>query len=150
MPSKYTNDPQLGRWVSEQRGDKRRFDMPDNLRRRSVPAAMGERIKRLSELGFTWNVHPNWEIRLAQLEAFKNEHGHFSVPFYYKEIPGLGQWLSHVRRGYRVYMEAKEAGIPVSSFPRCRVLMSQDRIDQLEALGFDWSIPLGRPLPRSE
>ena len=82
------------------------------------------RIKALEKVGFEWQPSGRdfvkFPERLAQLAAFKEEHGHCNVPQKSKDVPGLGEWVLHLRREYRVKK------------------LKQERIDTLEAMGFQW------------
>jgi superfamily II DNA or RNA helicase len=62
----------------------------------------------------------SWEYRYDELKAFHAEHGHCNVPKGWKENPALGTWVSNQRK---VYKEGK---------------LSEERTQQLEALGFVW------------
>jgi hypothetical protein len=55
-----------------------------------------ERIKRLEEIGFEFDVYPkvvSWEDRFAQVVAYKEKHGNTFVPRNWKENPSLGEYL---------------------------------------------------------
>lgn len=61
-----------------------------------------------------------FHLRLAQLEQYKTVNGHPNVPETYKENPLLGRWVSQQRAMFR------------------KQTLTQDRIDSLTAIGFDF------------
>ena len=61
---------------------------------------------------------PSWETRFDDLLKYKAKHGNCNVPV---KRGGLGRWVSTKRRAYK-------DGKP-----------SQDRIEQLNSIGFDWT-----------
>ena len=72
----------LGRWVGNQRSNKSTMHP--------------ERIQKLDELGFIWDVLAEaWETGFSKLMAFKEREGHCKVPSIHKEDGfNLGQWVS--------------------------------------------------------
>ena len=110
VPQKYQENPSLGHWVSRQRHNFKSDKLSD------------ERIADLTAIGFEWEVPCSWNDRLQQLEEYKVVHGHCRVPQHYKENPSLGIWVSNQR----------------SSFKSDQ--LSDERIAQLNAIGFEWSI----------
>jgi superfamily II DNA or RNA helicase len=78
-----------------------------------------ERIAQLDAIGFCWMPHAaKWDKRIEELIAFKKVHGHCNVPIT-RGI--LGSWVSTVRASRR------------------KGTLSQERIDQLNALDFCWN-----------
>ena len=78
-------------------------------------------ILSLEALGFVWNpLEEDFQRALDYLKAYKAEHGDCNVPKR-SNLDGfnLGMWCGNQRTGYRVGR------------------LSQERIDALEALGFD-------------
>ena len=99
------NTVSLGRWCGDQR---KRYGQG------KVPP---ERIAKLEAIVFCWDIHGAlWDKRYAELEAFKETHGHCCVP----SSTDLGDWCVGVRR------RRKEGRV------------SAERIAQLDALGFRW------------
>ena len=98
----------LGRWI-------------DSVRHSRV---LGEdRIKRINELGFVWNVNEHrWEQGFQHFVAYKEEHGDLPVPNDYKTKSGykLGQWVNSQRSN------AKKGQL------------SSQRIKRLNELKFVW------------
>jgi len=58
------------------------------------------------------------------------------VPSRYPENPELGVWVGTQRTNYRLYLKAKESGEQSSGASA----MNEERIQQLEELGFVWSL----------
>ena len=63
----YKHDPQLGKWVSQQR--------------LQYSSMLDEKRQLLNEIGFCWKVRearvgPPWEEMFVQLQAYKQRHGH--------------------------------------------------------------------------
>ena len=67
----------------------------------------------------------DWEVRFQQLVDYKRVHGNCNVPWMYKENPQLGRWVTHQRT-------KKET-------------MSENRRNQLNSIGFVWSLKARRP-----
>lgn len=84
----------------------------------------------LTNLGFIWVAVTDipWQTRLEQLKAYKNKYGHCLVPNKFKEENALGRWVDKQRQDYRKLNEGKKS------------VMTEDRIQQLEELGFCWSV----------
>lgn len=126
VPQTYEKNPQLGKWVMDQR----------YLYGNRSPRMTKKRIKLLNELGFTWVIrmpsargpYVSWEDRLEQLQEYKAEHGDCNVPAKYSDNPKLGRWVSNQRTHYRLLKDGK------------RSTMTNDRIRKLNCLGFTWSL----------
>ena len=105
VPARWSEDKSLGLWLSR-------------LRKRDVKRSLGdEKIRQLDNLGFAWNPFRSaWELKLRELRAFKEQHGHCRVP---GSPDGLGCWVSNIRH-------TKEK-------------LSETRIRRLNEIGFDWN-----------
>lgn len=107
--------------------------------RRSAPLTQ-ERIDLLNSLGFVWTIRSrdslgeSWNQRLHELRQFKQQYGHCLVPSRYDANPELGIWVGTQRTQYRLFMRSKETGVPVTTS------MNEDRIRELEELGFVWAL----------
>jgi hypothetical protein len=66
------------------------------------------------------------EVRLIELAAYRESHGHCNVPEGYSENPLLASWVNRQRRQYRLRMDGKRSKITPA------------RIQELENLGFEW------------
>ena len=88
VPTKSSDDPPFGYWVSRQRGDKRKGIIePD-------------RARRLDDIGFNWRLddgQKEWADVYEQLKEFKNRFGHCKVPLNFSDNPSLGVWARNQR-----------------------------------------------------
>ena len=114
-------DTKLARWVSGQR------TQYSNLISDKWSTLTPERVRELKAIGFLWKAKPNAirmknMDRLEQLRAYKEKFGHCNVPQKCTEFPGLGNFVLCQRRSYR------------------RGQLSQDQIEYLESMGFEWSL----------
>ena len=159
VPARYTENRRLGIWVSAQRQHYKMLQnheqldqMEDNERasspngvdatatkgRRPAPLTQ-ERVDLLNALGFTWTIRSrdtlgeSWNQRFQELRQFKQQNGHCLVPSRYDKNPELGIWVGTQRSQYRLYMRARETGQSIATN------MSDDRIRELEDLGFVWA-----------
>jgi hypothetical protein len=73
-------------------------------------------------------------IPYTQLKEYKRKHGHVRIPQKLDEPKGLGNWVLDQRRRYR------ERGLPEDQKSSKKGPMSQEEIDKLESIGFEWSI----------
>ncbi len=80
-----------------------------------------DRRERLDALGFVWNKRDfNWEKAYSYLEDYVSEHGNCLVPFTYKKNGfKLGSWVLNQRIR--------------------KDILTQERRDRLDALGFVWN-----------
>eukprot|EP00986_Skeletonema_menzelii_P010145 scaffold4810_cov98-Skeletonema_menzelii.AAC.1 len=108
----------LGRWVNSQRVQYKLF------RAGKQSPITEDRIRKLEQLGFTWDAKSSaWEDHLAELEVFKRENGHCTVP---RSGGALGRWVHSQRVQYKLFRAGKQSQI------------TEDRIRKLEQLGFTW------------
>lgn len=75
--------PILGRWAWDQRSEYKKMRLSD------------ERVKRLEEAGFDWQL--SFEERAEQLRLFASRHGHDNPP---QNHVVLGGWVKDQRRAY--------------------------------------------------
>jgi hypothetical protein len=110
VPGRWSENPQLATWVSNQR-----------VRRKKGRITEGE-VRLLDSLGFVWNGSNvgTWEDRLAEVAAFKTQYGHCHIPARFVENPKLGRFANRMR-----VQRKKEA-------------LSDDRIARLNEIGFVW------------
>jgi hypothetical protein len=109
VPAKWSENPQLGKWTNNQRTVFKRGELSS------------DRLERLEAIGFDWDpVATFWEKMFSALARFKEEHGHCDVPVEWSENPQLGKWTNRQRVVYR------------------RGGLSPDRVERLDALGFEW------------
>ena len=123
--------------------------MPDSAKQRRSAPLTKDRIELLNELGFTWTIRSrdslgeSWNQRLEELKSFKALHGHALVPSRYPLNPELGIWVGTQRTQYRLYMKSLASGgggnAAAASAPTT-ASMNEDRIRELEELGFVWAL----------
>lgn len=99
----------LGQWLSKQR----KLFKDNQLAQ--------ERIDKLNSIGFVWDIKRDfWQEVFEKLVAFKEKFGHLKIPKKSIFRP-LAQWIIRQR------MILKNNNL------------SQERIDKLNSIGFDWS-----------
>ena len=115
----YDANPQLGIWVM-------------NMRHRCKTLSP-ENIGKLKEIGFEFhgpNHNSRFSLMVRNLRAFKEKHGHCDVP----ADVALGKWCSKLRLDYH-YIQKKAVG----NVKGQRQILNQNRIKQLDKLGFVWN-----------
>lgn len=124
VPEAYKKDPSLHFWLKKQQ---LRFKLRKGGR---VEALAEHKFRALQDLGLGVGAgkkpaHDEFATRLAQLKAFKKEHGHTLVG---KDctVPGLRNWANALRRQHK----KKELGQPSDLF--------DDHVDALDSIGFVW------------
>ncbi|ABM69340.1 DEAD/DEAH box helicase [Prochlorococcus marinus] len=101
VPSK---EPILGTWVNRMRTRKHKLSQ--------------EKIKKLNDMGFIWDILSyEWNEKITLLKKFKEKHGHTKVP---QKEPIFGLWVSTLRR--------RKNDLP------------SERIQELDDIGFIWDI----------
>merc|ERR1740139_1885047 len=77
VPQKYSDNPELGRWVSSKRVHRSKISK--------------ERASKLDSIGFTWDRIPDvqWEMMFEELRKFKEREGHCNVPQRFSDNPEL-------------------------------------------------------------
>jgi len=121
VPRGFAENPKLASWVAEQR---KQYKLYQTKRPSSITE---QRIKLLGELGFAWNAQEAvWERHLADLKAYKEEHGDCLVPMHYFKYPKLGLWVKEQRRHYSLMKQEKQSH------------MTLERIRKLDQVGFCW------------
>jgi Helicase associated domain len=76
-----------------------------------------------------WKSSASWEERIEELKHFKTGNNHCRVPL---RQPGLGRWVGDMRAAKKLFDDGK------SDTP-----LTEERIVELDALGFEWN--LGKP-----
>ena len=132
VSTKSADKRKLGRWVSTQR------EMYQLKEKGKKSPMTQERIDKLNQIDFVWDASQlsgfkgkgvnegTWDLWLADLVAYKEEHGNCLVPADYKPNKPLGTWVSGQRQQYRRCQEGKKSKI------------TQERIDKLNEIGFVW------------
>ena len=123
VPQSYEiNGVKLGRWLQAQRRKykKHKSGKPANITQ--------EHIDQLESIGFDWNAHEvSWQSKFELLQQFRERTGHCQIPCKY-EMDGinLGRWVESQMHEYKKHREGKPSKI------------TQERINALNAIGFDW------------
>ena len=92
-----------------------------------------ERVAQLEKIGFKWNSVSQLTLtkacneQLSDLLQFKQQWRHCDVTQKYAKNLKLGFWERHQRSQYRLLKIGKKSSI------------SDERISQLEKLGFQWN-----------
>ena len=90
VASSCTWDPELGKWICNQRERHRKGLLST------------KRVQRLKELGFQFDRHNDrWESQYCELIEFKKEHGYCNVPDSWPENLRLARWVMTQRQRYR-------------------------------------------------
>ena len=88
-------------------------------KRRKRGTLSKEREKLLNDIGFVWDIKQyNWDLNFHRLLQYKKKYGHACVCIHSCDIPGLGSWVSWIRRNIHN--------------------LSKERIKQLKSVGFEW------------
>jgi hypothetical protein len=150
VPNNYARNESLGNWVAKQR---REFKVRQPGDDSSEAILYKERIQKLNEIGFIWDVHEaQWFERLEELKVYKKSNGDALVPKVYSAFPSLGQWVRNQRVGYARFQKIKEIeekckGVFVfddnikeelKSLKKLSTGMNEKRIRLLEAEDFVW------------
>lgn len=101
-----------------------------NIAKQQMPVLSEDRIQLLQEIHFEFGQPRQtytWEERYAELRDFVHIHGHANVS---RKAPyvELASWVNKQRFFYK----EMKAGRPT--------VMTQERADKLEAIGFQWSV----------
>jgi hypothetical protein len=111
VPNKFSENPQLGVWVGEQRKANKKNKLSQ------------KRIDKLDQIDFVWNVLARvWEDNFSALVEYKKIYGDCNVPNKWAKNPTLGIWVQHQRQN-------KKKG-----------KISKEYIERLNKLGFVWEL----------
>ncbi|KAL7448201.1 hypothetical protein ACHAWC_000436, partial [Mediolabrus comicus] len=134
------SDEKLGTWVSNQRQQYQLFQ-------KGQPSKLtDERIQQLNGLGFIWVVGKGrggarsksdadkWNENIAHLVEYKRVNGDCEVPRNCEVDDGvkLGTWVANQRYQYRLFQKGQPSQL------------TDERIQQLNGLGFIWVVGTGR------
>eukprot|EP00804_Cyclotella_cryptica_P009021 CCRYP_003131-RA/>CCRYP_003131-RA protein AED:0.21 eAED:0.21 QI:109/1/1/1/1/1/2/402/274 len=121
VPAQYTVNPELGKWVENQRCAFRRGELKP------------EKLDELKDAGFVFEVESSpqkayrsyayerrFKMRLSELSKYREMHGNCNVPSRYPENPELAKWVENQRGSFK------------------RNELSQWKIDLLKDLEFDF------------
>ena len=118
------SDTKLAIWVRNQRHQFRHLLHG----RRSTMTR--DRYEKLCAIDFDFGTpfREAWDRRYQELIAFKKKHGHCNVPQLWDENPALSRWVALQRLCYR------------NSQLEMKPDISEDRVQALEDIGFEWAI----------
>lgn len=115
VPLHWPENKNLGAWVGRQR----RFYKKDVL-------GQGE-VADLEKIGFDWSpIDSTWDHRIKQLKKYREKYGHLRMSWKQPEYKSLRHWCRKQRVDYK------------------KNILSQDKIQRLEKIGFDWSPRLNK------
>ena len=128
VPTRYPQDPRLGQWVSKQRY---------NYKKGSLAK---ERCDQLEAIGFEWTrnrgqqpMNDQWTKMFIRLQAYQQErNGSCNVSQGYRQDPALGNWVLKQRYHYN------------------KAMLTKERFDQLEKIGFEWKLIGARASTQSQ
>jgi hypothetical protein len=142
VPRTYKEDKSLGAWVRRQRREYKK------QKSGSKGYITDDRIAKLNELGFDWDLSHgaaaaradasepdedekivSWETMLERLMEFQSVKGHCQVAETYGADRELGAWCKRQRQEYAKVKRGQGGDI------------TEERIQQLDSLGFDWELP---------
>mmetsp|Transcript_741 Transcript_741/g.1031 ORF Transcript_741/g.1031 Transcript_741/m.1031 type:complete len:269 (+) Transcript_741:1-807(+) len=157
IPHKYPENPSLGTWVDTQRRRYRKYlaiqrkggsdpqqqQQQENNSRNGGGAGGSshkknnglvmtkDQVDRLLEIGFVFEPRlsreETWNRRVDELFRYKQLHGHCNVREDDTSNPGLGKWVSYIRRSHRLAKQGRRAK---------GKRLSDERIIQLKSIGF--------------
>lgn len=81
----------------------------------------------------------SWDERIEQVKEYAAKHGHCRIP---SSMPGVGVWAEKLRSNYIETNKEDSTLQPADGPPACR--LNKERIAELSALNFDWSL---KPVP---
>ena len=137
VSKQWSENRPLGGWVGRQRAEKRKFDQgkPSSITQ--------ERIDRLDGIGFEWGLRlaaaDAWERHFRELQAYQERFGNSNVPVRGSEKPQLGRWVDNQRTEKRKFDQGDE-----------RAKITQERIDRLDGIGFEWNPQKGGAAQRQQ
>ena len=146
VPKGYINK-KLWCWVATQRYQYKLYQDNDQEQQHdnkssSVTMTL-ERINLLNALDFDWGTNnASWEERFQELVAFQQTYGHVNVSKRTNggEFKQLGLWVSRQRSEFKRLLA--EGGLGTSRSKR-KSHMTLERIQQLDAIGFQWELSNG-------
>lgn len=121
VPQEYEDNPQLGRWVMNQRTFYR-------MNQEGIHTNLDQdRIDQLEEIDFVWGVREKqWLTMFGRLKDYQKLHGHVTIESSDFVNEDLRQWLNEQRYMYKSGTKGHR--------------LNKERIEALESLsGFRWS-----------
>jgi len=129
VPRNFSDNPSMSIWCTVMRTMYSRLQKGRPIDRNLSP----DRISRLEEIGFNWDVNASrFEKHCCDLEAFNDINGHCHVPDNYPDNQSLSKWCKLIRFSYH---RIQQPGTPPKG---SGINMSTERIARLEEIGFEW------------
>jgi hypothetical protein len=126
IPDTFPQNEALGKWVAQKRKQKRRLDEGKTSKLTS------ERVRQLDELGFVWQIWGNrvqkWEEMFQEIKAHREQTGTCRVALRDAKHRKLGMWVDRQKTNYRLRAHGQPSPL------------SDERIQKLEDIGFEWQI----------
>ncbi|KAL7563089.1 hypothetical protein ACA910_022582 [Epithemia clementina (nom. ined.)] len=129
------NKSALGRWVASLRSQYSSLQ-------KGYPTAdlTEERLMILRNIDFIWDLQQfdsdaRWKRQFEELLAYKRENGHCNAP----QSTPLGKWVKMQRENYRETQLRAQGALPQNR-TKPRPTLSEDRIAQLNSIGFQWKV----------
>lgn len=124
MPKTYASNPELGRWVDNQRRHYKLLKEGREIEAYLTP----ERIKLLEDIDFAWNAFDAaWKRRRDELAAYVESNGLGSTPPPSSD-PALASWIRRQRQLYQQRLRGED------------VPLTDERVAELDKLGFVWEV----------
>ena len=104
VPSGFASNPKLATWVDLQRTQYRYYNQG------KISQLNEERIKKLEDVGFVWNVYDaKWDSKYQELIEFSEINGHIMVPK--TKSSSLHRWCIRQRIEYKKYLEGEKSSL---------------------------------------
>ena len=134
-PNRYPEDTSLVLWCKNIRAAYKCWVKGE----KNSQGLTDERVKRLEELGFEWNLkgkrkNDRFEGKFQELLEFKKKHGHLEVSQKNVEERALYQWCSRLRRDYKEWIVNK------APLPGRRSGLTEEYVQKLKDIGFRFEI----------
>jgi len=135
VPLVYPENQLLSNWIQSQYQASR-----ETQNDKVSDGLASERLSLLQEIGLDIALPRKikrvpddleFNTRLSELSAYREEHGDVLVPSKYDQNPKLGNWIKTQRIHYKLFKEGRTSESQLTS----------ERVQALEALGFEWPLP---------
>lgn len=122
VPHSYPPNPLLAQWIKRQRYQ---YKLKHLGRHSTLTDA---RQQELEAMGFCWDSHKAaWDEKFQALQQYHAQHGNCRVPPSFRQDPSLAIWVKCQRRQWKLFRKGHRSTI------------TQERIDELDQLGFEWN-----------
>ena len=134
VPIKHDKD--LNQWMLNMRHYYKNTMNEDGARDKKPGKLSAEKIVRLQMLGFEWEVREKvqgeaWEARFRDMLRFRAGRGHCRVPKQHPADQRLSHWVYEQRKNHKGLRTGSKRG---------RRGLTDERIQRLEEVGFEWSV----------